>query len=80
MTDNFLNEMELEQQIKSMPDRQLLEFTARRVYDVCLICADHSKRIKRLEGRNRKEAGIIGGAGAFIGLVIASVVDYFLRR
>ena len=76
----FLNDLELEQAIKQMDDRQLLEFTARQTYDVSNLSANHEKRIYRLESRTKKEIGASGGIGAVLGIAIASAIDFFLRR
>ena len=76
----FLNDLELEQAIKQMDDRQLLEFTARETYTVSNLAANHEKRIKCLENRRKKEIGATGGIGAILGVAIASAIDFLLRR
>ena len=76
----FLNDMELEQAIKQMDDRQLLEFTARQTYDVSNLAANHEKRINRLESRRRKELSATSGIGAILGAAIYTAIDFLLRR
>jgi hypothetical protein len=72
--------MEFENQIHQMNDRQLLEFTARQTYDVCLLAADNKKRIDTLKRRDRKVFSVTGGLGAFFGAAIAVIADFFIRR
>jgi len=76
----FLNDLELEQQIKDMNDRQLLEFTARQTYDVCILATSNEKRIAKLENKNLKLNGIIGGSGALIGAAVAASINFMLKR
>jgi len=67
---NMLTDMEFEEQLKSMGDRQLLEFTARQVYD-------HGRRIQCIERQNKRMIGIFGAAGTIIGSIIATIIAYF---
>lgn len=76
----LLNDIEFEQAIKEMDDRQLLEFTARQTYSISNTVAGHDKRIKSLEGQSNRRSGFIGGAGAIIGAAVSSIVDYLVRR
>lgn len=76
----MLNDLEFEEKIQRMNDRELLEFTARQTYDVCLLAADNKKRINSLEKRDRKTFNLTGGLGAFFGAAIAVVADFFIRR
>ena len=76
----FLNDIELEQAIKQMDDRQLLEFTARQTYAVSNLAFTNEKRIGRLESRSKKELRATGGIGAILGVAIASALDFLLRR
>jgi len=76
----MLNDLEFESKIKTMADRELLEFTARQVFSVSQLCPTHHKRIKSLENRDKKNFAITGGVGAIIGTVLASALDYLLRR
>ncbi len=78
MTDGkeILNELDFDKDIKSKPDRELAEFTARQVYDICTRCAKEDKRITTLEGRIMKlTIGLVivaggGGIAEIIKLVI----------
>jgi len=76
----ILNDLEFEKEITNMTDRQLLEFTARQTYDVCILAGKNEKRIAKLENRNLKLNGIIGSIGALIGASIMSGIDFILRR
>jgi len=76
----FLNDMEFEQYIKELSDRDLLEFTSRQTYDIFILSGDNKKRIGKLEAQSNKRSGIIGGGGAMIGAAVAAVIDYFVRR
>ncbi len=69
----ILNDLEFEKQIKEMSDRELMEFSARLGYTNCI-------RIQSLENRNKRTMTVSGGIGGVIGVAIASVIDYFLRR
>ena len=76
----FQADIDIEHSIKEMPDRQLLEFTARQVYSVCGTVRDHGRRINNLEGRARKTTGIAGGIGTAIGAAIVTLFNYFAHR
>ena len=76
----MLNDMEFEQKIHQMGDRELLEFTARQMYDVSLLAADSRKRIDTLEKRDRKAFSVTGGLGAFFGAAVAAITDFLIRR
>lgn len=79
-SNEFISDMQLEERLQAMNDRQLLEFTARQVYDVTGVVGKHDKRIKVLEGRGKKETGITGGLGAVVGAAVVAVVNYFTGR
>lgn len=76
----IVNELEFEQHIANLNDRELIEFVARQQYDMSAICPAHLDRIKKLEKRTNKAIGASGGAGALIGGMVMGFVDYFLRR
>lgn len=76
----ILNDLEFDQKIHQMNDRELLEFTARQTYSVCLQTMDNTKRIEVLERRDRKAFSVTGGLGAFFGAAVAVIVDFFIRR
>ena len=76
----FLNRLEIEESFRGMSDRQLIEFTARQVYEVCRVASNHTDRIQALEKQNTKFFGIIGGVGTIIGAVVVSIINYLLRR
>ena len=76
----FLNDLELEERISSMSDRELSEFTARQTYDVCNLAGSNERRIISLEKKGNKFMGSIGIVGAFIGAIIVSVINYFVSK
>ena len=76
----MLDNMEFEQQIKHMEDRELLEFTARQAYNSCILTADNKHRICILEKRGKKTASITSGASAILGGALVTLVDFLLRR
>ena len=80
MNNEFIDDLEVEQRIKEMNDRQLMEFTARQCYDIISVASKHGKRITVLERRGNKIMGIVGGIGTFVGAVIITVFNYFAGR
>lgn len=75
--------LEFERSIQSMSDRQVLEFTARQVYTMQLLCPIHEDRLVKLENLDRngkKVIGISGGIGGIIAGIIIAVVNYFTGR
>jgi len=80
MSNEFISDLELEQHIKTLGDRELMEFMARQVYDVSGVVTKHGKRISALEGRGKKETGLTGGIGAVIGGAAVAVINYFTGR
>ena len=76
----FLGDFEIERHIKMMNDRDLLEFTARQVYDVCGIVNKHGLRLHSLEVRGNKITGIAGGIGTMIGAAVVAVINWFVDR
>lgn len=80
MVSQILNDMELENQMKGMGDRQLLEFVARETWKLSRMHGVHAKRLESLESVNRKSFGVVGMVGTFIGGVIIAVIEYFRTR
>lgn len=76
----FLSDLELEKLVKGMNDRELMEFTARQVYDVCNLAGSNQRRIMILEKRGNKIVGIAGAIGTFIGAVISGIISFFVRN
>lgn len=74
--------MDFEQHLSNMGNNQieLLKFVARQQWQMGKLCPTHDKWIKALQSRNRKEIGVMGGLGAILGAVFASIADYFIRR
>lgn len=78
MPNGILSEAEFENEIKNLSDRQLSEFVARQVYDICKQREAEDKRIAVLEGRDKKFAGALGGVSGAVGAILVSVIDYFV--
>ena len=75
----MLGDLEFEQRIGELSDRELQEFTARQVFEVRKVSANHEQRIAGLEGRSRKAFAFSGGAGTFVGGVIVGLINFFYR-
>ena len=78
----FLSDMDFEQKLNEMGDNQteLIRFIARQQYQTSKLCPVHNQRISKLEAKTKKETGVVGGVGAAVGIVIASAIDFFMRR
>ena len=74
------NELDFEQHISGMKDRDLLEFVARQNYETCLRCEKHNKRITSLETQSKKISGIAGGIAGIIAAIIVAIINYFVRN
>ena len=74
------NELDFENRITNMADRQLLEFVARQNYETCIRCEKHNSRITTLENQSKKISGIAGGITGLIAAIIVGVVNYFIRN
>lgn len=75
--DYILNDLELEEKMRDMSDRQLLEFNTRQSYATTILARGNERRIRGLEGRSRKAFVFSGGAGTFVGGVIVGIISYF---
>ena len=75
--NEMLGDLEFERRIGELNDRELLEFTARQVFETRKIVGSNTKRIHGLEGRSRKAFAFSGGAGTFVGGVIVGIISYF---
>ena len=80
VTNSIINEAEFENAIRTMSDRQLTEFTARQIFDVCKNCAVQSARLDVLEGRDKKFVGVVGGVGGVLGGAIIAVLNWLSSR
>jgi hypothetical protein len=74
------SELEFENHIQGMPDRQLLEFVARQNYETSLRCTDHSCRIEALETSNKKNSSIAGGITGTIAGIVVGLISYFAPK
>jgi len=79
MANEVLNELEFEQRMKSLKDRELLEFVARQSYETSMTCADFNQRIGDIETGNRKSSSISGGITGTITAVIIGIIGYFTK-
>ena len=68
-----INDLDFENKIKEMCDRELQEFTARLSYSNAI-------RIISLEGKDKKMMGTVGGISAVIGATIVTIANYLLGR
>ena len=76
----FLNDLEFEERLGGMGDRELQEFIARQTYGVCILARSNERRIHLLENRGNKFIGIVGAIGAFVGAIIIAVIQYISGR
>ena len=88
MVNEMLEELDFTRKMKTMKDRDLLEFMAGQVYEICQVCPKHTISIEKHEGRltvleerDRKTFGaagaVGGGAVAILGGVIIFVLKHF---
>ena len=82
MANEFLNDMDFEQKLNDLgnDEPELIRFIARQQFSSSKVLIDHGKRIKSLEGKNKKMMGAVGGAGAILATAVTTILDYFLRR
>lgn len=74
MTDGMLDDLEFEQKLSDMPDRELMEFIARRTFAMTRTCEAHGKRLAALELQRGPGARVIAGIGAAVGGAMAGLV------
>ncbi len=80
MAEPILDEMEFEKQLSSMKDREIIEFTARKVYRSSLLLTSHEDAIEKLKQRDAKALSIGGTVGGTIGASMAAIVYWILTR
>jgi len=76
----MLNDLEFEKEINKMTDRQLMEFTARQVWDVNIIACANRNRIQKLEGVNLRASSKAGGIGGIIGSAIGALTVFLVNH
>jgi len=76
----FLNDLEFEEHLSGMGDRELQEFIARQTYSVYTLARSNERRINILERRGNKFIGIVGAIGAFVGAIIIAVINYLAGK
>jgi hypothetical protein len=90
---NMIDDLDFTHKIRSMPDRELLEFTALQVYDVNQRCPkhdariaaledsgagkDHEKRISKLESQPKTVGALSGGITGGLVGIIFALIEYF---
>lgn len=77
MPNEMLNNMEFDQYIKGTPDRELLEFVARQIWETNQRCPLHEDRIKVVENRDTRMFGVSGGIGGIISGIIVGIITHF---
>ena len=83
MVDRLNDQLEFEENIRKMDDRELLEFTARQVYSVRELCPLHEKRLKVLEDidkHDKRRLSLSGSVGGLIAGGVVALLDYFSKR
>ncbi len=75
--DNLLNDLEFEQRIGELNDRELSEFTARQVFESRKDIQSNTRRIKTLEKKSNKIIAITGSASSMIGGAIVALINHF---
>lgn len=75
-SNEVINDLDFEEKILSMGTRELLEFTARQVYDVACDQPKIKKRLAVLESRDKKFFGIVGSLSGIIGAAIAALINH----
>jgi len=78
--DEILDDLEFEEKIRALPDRELIEFNARQLFLLRKDYQSVQNRLKRLENRDRKFYGIIGATGTFVGAIIVSGIEYIRKN
>lgn len=78
--NDLIEELSFDELIKSKTDRELNEFTARKVYDICEMIETHSKQIATLEDRDRRTFGLAGGVGGGVAAVLGGAIIVVLKH
>jgi len=78
--NEMLDELQFDKLIKGKTDRELSEFTARQVFELCREVEAGSKRIDSLESHDRKTFGIAGGIGGGAATVLGVAIVAILKR
>jgi hypothetical protein len=79
----MLNDLDFNQKIKAMKDRELLEFMAVQVWETCQRCAEHDARIKALEVSEsyaKKLVAIISAIASVITSATVSIIGFLIGR
>ncbi len=75
----MLHNLDFEKHMTEMTDRNLLEFTARQVWEMCQRCEAHEKRIAEIENGQKTMAGLAGGTTGGIVSALLLGVYFFLK-
>ena len=77
---DMLDDLEFESQIAKLGDRDLMEFTARQVFETRKDVRSNSGRIKTLEDRDKKAYGKVSGISGAIGIAIGSAILFLINH
>ena len=80
MPNGINSELDFEQHMSGMADRQLLEFVARQNYETCIRCQQHNARLNILENSMKKISGVAGAITGTITAVAIGILNYFIVR
>ena len=74
MSDEMLDDLEFEDKVRGLEDRELMEFIARQTFSMTRTCGRHAKRLETLELQRGPGARMIAGIGAAVGGTIAGLI------
>ena len=74
--NKLMGELEFREHIKVIKTRELLEVMAVQTYQACNVQEDHAKRIKKLEGQNKKWMALGTGTGTGIAAAVALILQF----
>jgi hypothetical protein len=85
--ESMMQGLEFEEQIKNLPDRQLLEYVARQQFQMvsrCVVCtnelADVKKDVASLKAGDRKSSAVSGGVTGSVTAIIIALGEWLIRR
>ncbi len=68
---DVIQDLDFEERIKKMSERDLLEFTARQTYELNTLCDRHNSRLKKLEDNSKRNTATSTGVSAGMGSIVA---------
>ena len=78
--NDMIDQLTFKEKIKTLTDRELAEYNAESLFDMCSLCNSHTKKIAELEDHDHKTFGMAGGAGGGVTAVLGIVIIVVLRR